>query len=381
MDQAKTPVDDGPKIDAATLTCTVTALVSLLLRLFVRTRLIKNIGWDDFLMAFAMVLCVIGQGIIVQQVNYGAGRHWYDISEDDWAMAIKLNFITQPFYVWARCFVKLSIGAFLLRVAVLPLHRRTIIGIMSFIGLYTLGCFFTIIFQCTNLAVQWDKTATGTCWTPQTLKAVTYTNAALNIFTDIIFALVIPIIMLWSVQMNRLQKWSIISILGLGVLATAAALVKVSYLPGTGKSNDLLWDARNITIWTVVECNIGIVAGNLPCLKPLIRGIFGSLSGSSRTTGSGNKNVGSKYLGRSYGTRGTRGTVRDYGDAHMMTAMEAEESKDTISAASSAKDASFKEDSPFAGWGAITINTEVDVRTGDGDDRSLTQERKQFDVV
>lgn len=46
MDQAKTPVDDGPKIDAATLTCTVTALVSLLLRLFVRTRLIKNIGWD-----------------------------------------------------------------------------------------------------------------------------------------------------------------------------------------------------------------------------------------------------------------------------------------------------------------------------------------------
>lgn len=44
--------------------------------------------------------------------------------------------------------------------------------------------------------------------------------------------------MLWSVQMNRRHKASVICILGLGVFATAAALVKLSYLPSYGHSGD-----------------------------------------------------------------------------------------------------------------------------------------------
>jgi hypothetical protein len=47
---------------------------------------------------------------------------------------------------------------------------------MVFMGVYTLGCFLTIMFQCTNLAVQWDPKAKGTCWTPQTLKTLGLTN-------------------------------------------------------------------------------------------------------------------------------------------------------------------------------------------------------------
>ena len=80
--------------------------------------------------------------------------------------------------------------------------------------------------------------------------------------------------MLWGVQMNRRHKASLICILGLGTFATAAAFVKLSYLPAYGREGDLLWDSRNMTIWTVIECNVGIIAGNLPCLKPLFRTIW-----------------------------------------------------------------------------------------------------------
>lgn len=45
--------------------------------------------------------------------------------------AFKLNFISQPIYLFAICLVKLSIGFFLLRIAVKPFYRRLIIGIMS----------------------------------------------------------------------------------------------------------------------------------------------------------------------------------------------------------------------------------------------------------
>lgn len=102
--------------------------------------------------------------------------------------------------------------------------------------------------------------------------------------------------MLWQVQMNRRQKSSIIAILGLGIFATAAALVKISFLPNYGKTGDWLWDSRNITIWTVLENNVGIIAGNLPCLKPIFRSVLGS------TYGRGSRNRSTpKYLSRPYG--------------------------------------------------------------------------------
>jgi hypothetical protein len=75
--------------------------------------------------------CVIGQGIIIPEVHFGAGRHKPFIDEADFANGFKLNFISQPFYLFAICLVKISVGFFLLRVAVRKLYRQIIIGIMG----------------------------------------------------------------------------------------------------------------------------------------------------------------------------------------------------------------------------------------------------------
>ncbi|KAF9691107.1 hypothetical protein EKO04_010797 [Ascochyta lentis] len=156
---------------------------------------------------------------------------------------------------------------------------------MAFVVFYTVGGFFTIVLQCPNLAVQWDHTVKGTCWGPRIMKPLSYTNVSLNITTDILFSIVIPIPLLWSLQMNKRQRTSLICIFGLGIFATVAALVRLSFLTIYGKTGDWLWDSRDLTIWTIVESNIGIIAGNLPCLKPLFRAVLGNTHGAnSRTT-------------------------------------------------------------------------------------------------
>jgi hypothetical protein len=126
--------------------------------------------------------------------------------------------------------------------------------------------------------------------------------------------------MLWGVQMNRRHKASLICILGLGTFATAAAFVKLSYLPNYGKEGDLLWDSRDMTIWTVVECNVGIIAGNLPCLKPLFRSILVSTYGSGSR-----KNSQPRYFSSAYGP-GTkqRSAVKNYGPLSSNKASEGE---------------------------------------------------------
>jgi hypothetical protein len=155
------------------------------------------------------VQCIAGQCIIVPQVYYGAGRHIEYIEIKHFQSSFKLNFITQPLYLVAICLTKISVGFFLLRIAVRPFYRRLIISIMGeyelphallqmlteagFMAFYTIGCFFTIVLQCTDLRVQWDQTVKGTCWSTRTLKSLSYTNQALNILTDVAFSVAIPV--------------------------------------------------------------------------------------------------------------------------------------------------------------------------------------------
>ncbi|KAF1940907.1 hypothetical protein EJ02DRAFT_378708 [Clathrospora elynae] len=295
---AAVPPDEnqGPNILSATLTVTSVALITVLARLYVRLRMIRNFGWDDYAMISAMSLCIAGQCIIIPEVYFGAGRHIQYIEPEHFKQAFKLNFVTQPLYLFAISLVKISVGFFLLRIAVKPFYKRLIGGIMAFMAFYTCGCFFTIVLQCTDLRVQWDRDVKGTCWTTRTLKSLSYANQGLNIITDLAFSIAIPVPMLWNVQMNKRQKVSLICILGLGVFATAAALVKLYYVSSYGRSGDWMWDSRNLTIWTVIESNVAITAGNLPCLKPLFRTVLGATYGrGSRKTGQ------SKYLSKPYG--------------------------------------------------------------------------------
>jgi hypothetical protein len=130
--------------------------------------------------------------------------------------------------------------------------------------------------------------------------------------------------------------------------ATVAALIKVTFLSSYGKTGDWLWDSRNLTIWTVIESNIGILAGNLPCLKPLFRAVLGSTYGrGTRKSSFGH------HLSRAYGGNSGR-------NAFMLTTINAgEKSEDERSLSrqgSSGKNSydDFSLERTFSGIKAVT---------------------------
>ena len=100
--------------------------------------------------------------------------------------------------------------------------------------------------------------------------------------------------MLWNLNVHFRTRLALIGILGLGVFACAAAFVKLGYVTNYGKKGDWLWDSQNITIWTCVELNVGIIAGSLPCLRPIFKRFLGSYygKGSRKTPTTGNTNYG-----------------------------------------------------------------------------------------
>jgi len=76
------------------------------------------------------------------------------------------------------------------------------------------------------------------------------------------------------------MRYSLLFVLGLGGFACIAAFIKLGYVVNYGKLGDWLWDSHNLTIWAVVECNMGIVADSLSCLRPLLRSILGTMFGT-----------------------------------------------------------------------------------------------------
>jgi hypothetical protein len=223
----------GPAIIASCSITTLLALSAVAARMWVRARMIRSVGADvsvfelksctttnvtkDYVILFAMALSTAGLCLIIPEVYCGAGRRRADIPVERAVMGLKINFATQPIYVIAIASIKISLALFLLRIAPSKFYRRGLLGMIIFLVSYTIVCLLEIFLQCTNLEILWDPRVVTVCWEPTTLRALSYTAGGINIATDLLFA-VLPIPMLWNVQIKGRVKASIICIMGLGVL-------------------------------------------------------------------------------------------------------------------------------------------------------------------
>ncbi|KAK1753628.1 hypothetical protein QBC47DRAFT_415403 [Echria macrotheca] len=280
------PADDaGSRILAATMTVAVAAFITYITRMYTRFVVVRSAGLDDCFMTLAMALSISGEGVVWGSVVNGAGKHLGDIPLQDLGMGLKLNFVSQAVFLITICVVKLSVGAMLLRIASEHWYKRIIIALMCFMVMWTTMCVMTLLLQCKDIRALWDPTIPLQCWSETTLHGLSYSNLAVSLFTDLTFALFIPVPMLWNLNVNRRTRLSLFGALGLGTFACAAAFIKIPSLVNYGKTGDWLWDSRDITIWTIVECNTGIVAANIPPLRPLFKRILGTTSGSHGNSG------------------------------------------------------------------------------------------------
>jgi hypothetical protein len=118
----------------------------------------------------------------------------------------------------------------------------------AFLVLFTIGSVLAIILQCKPVAAGYDltlrpPTGTGTCYGIDIFKKVgvfnsceaiftnhimmfrSLTSTAINIATDLLFA-ILPIPLVWGLQLNMRTKLGLVCILSLGFFAAATAIYK-----------------------------------------------------------------------------------------------------------------------------------------------------------
>ncbi|CAN8103234.1 unnamed protein product [Discula destructiva] len=200
--------------------------------------------------------------------------------------------IWQLCYICGSNFIKSSVCASLERVAAQRGYTyilRAMIALFTIAGAASITIYTQTLVHCHHVLEEADP-STGACIQTE-MYLVLYINfASLNLLTDLVVG-ILPIFMVWNVQMPAKLKIATATILGLGLLASVATIAGLPYSAALSsrakRPKDVLETVAHIMIWSIIECNLGMIAGSLPMALQH----FGSLSDRIRASTLKNRDV------------------------------------------------------------------------------------------
>jgi hypothetical protein len=178
-------------------------------------------------------------------------------------------YLAEVFYTITAAFLRITVGLLLLRIAHTRPQKITIYTAMTFMVLMSTAFLFFVIFQCNPVGYYWDWTpgAKGTCSNYHALTIAAYVFAGISFASDWALGL-LPMWLLWNVQISRSKKFGVGVMLGLGLLCGVAAIVRVVYVSRLTRANfDLEW--VGLGLCSVIEPGLGIIAASVAAFRPL----------------------------------------------------------------------------------------------------------------
>ncbi|PKY00007.1 hypothetical protein P168DRAFT_337137 [Aspergillus campestris IBT 28561] len=206
------------------------AILVVGVRLYTRVFALRRAGWDDFFIALSLASAIVCSSLARVGVYYGLERHINDIHNPDWKMkAFKYTVIAPNFSVVSTTAGKISVTVFLLR----------------------------LMGQAATAPRRW-------------FLYIPHGSAAFNAFNDLALA-VFPAFIFWRVHLRTKMKIAIIAVMGAGILAAAATLVKCVLLRNLPAHADITSSWADITTWYTSlikrQMYIIIICATLPTLR------------------------------------------------------------------------------------------------------------------
>ncbi|KAL8795389.1 MAG: hypothetical protein Q9195_002130 [Heterodermia aff. obscurata] len=266
------------------------AITIVAARVYTRSRIIHNIGIDDWMILIALVLAVICSSIVTADVYHGGGRHYATLSPVNQLLAVKLDWISQPFAIFTCGTGKISVAFLILRIMAKNKYREwflyVLIALLVIINAICVGFIFG---QCSPARKLWDQSAPGTCLDPSIQRDVAFFQSSFSTFTDFVLA-IFPLIIIWNLQMRPVVKLGMGCAMSLGLVATGAAIVKTIQLQQLTARSDYTYETFSLIIWFTTEMYVIIIAACIPTLRPLVRLLHGRLASHKSSSGSGEIN-------------------------------------------------------------------------------------------
>lgn len=138
---------------------------------------------------------------------------------------------------------------------------------LLFIVLPSTAIILVTILSCQPVAYFWDRDiAKGTCLD---VSALAYANSGFAVAQDAVL-IVLPVFMLWSLNMSRKKKVFIGLMFAVGSLGLIATIARLRTLYVFGSLDDPTSDYIPVVYWTTIELAAGIIASCMPAVRLLL---------------------------------------------------------------------------------------------------------------
>ncbi|KAI2614257.1 uncharacterized protein GGS25DRAFT_470957 [Hypoxylon fragiforme] len=295
---------------AAGVVLSVIDIISVALRFWTRRKQHQSLKADDWLLIPA-TLITIGIGIcLVYGVSQEALGFPFKIAPEDienslnitsvqLSIAFKIEFSVISMLPLALGCIKASFLFFYRRI--FSVNKKTdifLIGMIVLVVLWTLGFFFTVVFECgTNFWVVWSTDSASA--KNLTTHCIPTMPLALSIgitdfITDVII-ISIPVPLIWRLNFSTSKKVVASAVFLLGAVTIAASLTRLIVITKDVHAavvfnpyEDAILVITEYLYWGAIECGIGVLAASLPTLRYLLidmslKSVIDSTWGSLRT--------------------------------------------------------------------------------------------------
>ncbi|KAI3317895.1 hypothetical protein HD806DRAFT_355400 [Xylariaceae sp. AK1471] len=262
----------------------------------------RHIGIEDWLLLPAWVIEIgLCANVICSVVYGGVGRHEaYVLAFEphalmSWAQTL---FVTEVIYGIVFPIEKTTI--LLLYLRLFRIHRWfrfTTYFLIAYIWLWGISEVLVAIFQCQPIAYQWNKALDGSC-----IDQLGYYRwvSVPNVVHDV-FMLIIPIPVVWNLQVELRQKLALTFVFLIGSIGCVASFIRLNIFFRLNALSDNTWASIQLQSWTLAETGVILISACLPALWPLVlRIVSRPSSGTNRTEDTeARQNRGNELWGRS----------------------------------------------------------------------------------
>ncbi|KAI5850999.1 hypothetical protein BZA05DRAFT_56197 [Tricharina praecox] len=269
------------------------------LRLYVRKFVMKQFELDDIMAIVALIFTMLFAALIVIITHYGAGEHFWNVSQKDLAKIYLIYYVAHCSYLYVSLFIKISLLISLMRYFPDQHIQRISQGLIILLTVFTVGSELAITFQCTPVRAAYAPVEGATCWPKETLFIMMIFQGVAMSLTDVVI-LVLPMRPLWRLKVPLRERLPLMALFGLGAGACVASIVRFTTLVYTKDEVDQTYSMVKSAMWLNTEFCFGLMAGSLPSLRviPGIRALWRALSKTKEGSGGEGRRRGEKRCSR-----------------------------------------------------------------------------------
>ncbi|KAF7954166.1 hypothetical protein EAE96_005297 [Botrytis aclada] len=243
--------------------------ILIMLRLIAKAKYHLAFALEDLLVILAMISGICHISLNTWGITFGLGRHIMFLTDTQAAMAMRAEFIGQPFGIISPSLGRISFAVYLLRILG---HQQNIRRFLYFLiaqnAIINLMALLQIFFECSNISYNWDRGHDDQCWSMRTQAAIGYFQGSSSSLTDLALT-ILPVTMVINLHIPLHLKFLLSFLLGVSLFAFIAAVIR-TYCT-MGNAEDITFTSVTYIIWCAVENCTVIITSSIPFLRPLFR--------------------------------------------------------------------------------------------------------------